>query len=119
MSARRAPWAFLLAAFLLLGVVDFHPAGESHGTFAPSGSKVYFPGAEHPSQPAHFEAAQEAQQPSCPLCLHRLQTSGAHLRPVSGLALPAPRIALERDTAAPPSRISRRLDGARAPPFLS
>ncbi len=119
MVARRGLWAGLFAAVLLLGAVDWHPAGEpSHGLTSRAG-EIYSPSASHPGQPAHLEAATSAERPACPACLHKLQTGGAHLRPVAALVPPAPEAAASPDLA-PPQTLGRlRPSGARGPPSFS
>jgi hypothetical protein len=119
MGAKRSFWTGLLAVVLLLGVVDLHPAGDLHDSLAPHGGGVYFPSAQHPDKPTHFEPAQAATQPHCPVCLHRLQTSGAHLPPAVFTAPPQ-----ERDSAAcayapVAAGESWRPTSARAPPTFS
>lgn len=119
MRVRRSFWAGALAAVLLLGAVDWHPAGEPPDSLALRAGEVYSPAAKHPHQPAHFEAADLALRPVCPVCLHHLQTSGAHLRVAVGLSLPAPAAVSMPDTGPLPSSGSRRQDAARGPPFFS
>ena len=47
-SRRRPIWVALLGLVLLLGSLDFHPAGEPHGLMEPPGSAEYSPEAVHP-----------------------------------------------------------------------
>jgi hypothetical protein len=119
MFARRAARAGFFATVLLLGAVEWHPAGEPPHALALSAREIYFPSASHPSQPAHLEAATSAERPVCPACLHQLQTGGVHLRSVAALVPPAPEVA-----AAPLLSPLRPLDasrpsGARGPPSFS
>jgi hypothetical protein len=119
MMRGRSFWAAVFAAILLLGAVDWHPAGESPHSLLSGAGEVYFPGAEHPDQPVHFDAAQPAERPACPVCLHHLQTSGAHLLAAALLVPPA----LESAAAPAPDRVnasgSSRSTGARGPPSFS
>lgn len=110
----------LAGALLLLGVVDLHPAGESHLPLAPSGGSVYFPEASHPGQPVHFEAVDDpVQQPHCDACLHRLKTSAEPLRLIAAAAPSSGGSGLWIAPAPRADRGSRRPDGARAPPLFS
>lgn len=115
----RGFWAGLLAAILLLGAIDWHPAGESPHSFLSGAGEVYFPGAEHPDQPVHFDASHPAERPACPVCLHHRQTAGAHLLAAALLVPP------DLDSAAVPApdRVnasgSSRSTGARGPPSIS
>ncbi|HEX6904911.1 MAG TPA: hypothetical protein VF789_34705 [Thermoanaerobaculia bacterium] len=119
MWLRRTPWAVLLIPVLLLGAVDWHPAEDLHGATASGPGEVYFPGAAHPDQPVHFEQADPAHRPLCPVCVHRMQTSGAYL-PLSVVLAPPVRQAREAVEAAPlRSSTALRSSGARAPPVLS
>ena len=119
MWVKRTPWSALLIAVLLLGALDWHPAGDLHNASAPSGSEVYFPGAEHPSQPAHFEQADPSHRQVCPVCALRAQTSGMHLRPAVVMAPPLPVVRPAGDPASPLASVALRSSGARAPPFIS
>jgi hypothetical protein len=116
---QAALWAGTVAAILLLGAVDWHPAGESPHPLVSGAGEVYFPGAEHPDQPVHFDASQPAERPACPVCLHHLRTTGTHL-PAAALLVPPD---LEAALAPFPNRVnasgSSRSTGARGPPFLS
>jgi hypothetical protein len=113
------PWAALLAALLVLGAADLHPAGEAHSPLAPAGDTAYHPEASHPDQPLHLEQAFDPQRPHCPACLHRLQTSGAHLRAAASVAPLLPRAAVRAQDGPAARSASRRPSGARAPPSLS
>lgn len=119
MMRARGFWAGFIAALLLLGAVDWHPAGERPDSLVPAAGEIYFPGATHPDQPVHLEAAHAAERPHCPVCLHHLQTSGAHLR-VSVLVAPP---AATASAAPAPNRVnasgSSRSSGARGPPSFS
>lgn len=118
MWVKRTPWSALLIAVLLLGALDWHPAGDLHDTSAPSGSEVYFPGAEHPSQPAHFEQADPAHRQICPVCALQAQTSGAHLRQATAMAPPLPQIVPRGERMWSLASASLRSSGARAPPSI-
>ena len=115
----RGSWAGVLAAVLLLGAIDWHPAGESPHSPLPGAGEVYFPGVEHPDQPVHFDATHPAERPSCPVCLHHLRTVDAHLLAATLLVPPdlesAAVLAADRINASGSSRSS----GARGPPSLS
>lgn len=119
MLVKRTPWSVLLIAVLLLGALDWHPVGEGHGNAAPGEAGIYFPGAEHPNHPAHFEQADPAHRPVCPVCVHRAQTSGAHLRPAATVAPPPPRTREALELAPPRLSRAQRPSGARAPPAIS
>jgi hypothetical protein len=118
-SVTRPAWAALLAALVLLGGLEIHPAGESHDPVAGlSGhhNDVYFLGASHPVAPPHAETATPVQRPLCAFCLTRLQSMGAQLDRAARLATallgspPPPAVAA--------LALQRPLlpDGARAPP---
>jgi hypothetical protein len=119
MFARRASWAALFATVLLLGAIDWHPAGEPPHALAPHTGVIYFPSASHPGQPTHLEAAKAAERPVCPACLHQLRTGGAHLRPAAALPPPDPRAAAAPDRSLPRALDRRRPRGARGPPSFS
>ena len=119
MWVKRTPWSVLLIAVLLLGALDWHPAGDLHDASAPSGSEIYFPGAEHPTHPAHFEQADPAHREVCPVCALRAQTSGTHLRPTVVMALPLPVVRPAADLTCPLESVALRSSGARAPPSIS
>lgn len=112
-------WAGILAAILLLGGLDWHPAGESPHSLLPGTGGVYFPGAEHPEQPVHFDASHAAERPPCPVCLHQRQTTGVHLLAAVLLAPPAPESASVAIPDLVPASAARRSSGARGPPSLS
>jgi hypothetical protein len=117
--AARTAWAALLAALVLLGGLEFHPAAESHEPLGPAGphQEVYFPGASHPARPPHAETSREAQRPLCAICLSRLQGSGAPLAQAARLSAPLAVHLAPAAVAVSPLRLSRRPDGARAPPL--
>lgn len=123
-GARSSSWLRrighgLAGALLLLGVVDLHPAEESH-PLAPSGGSVYFPEAAHPGQPVHFEAVEDpVQRPHCNVCLHRLKTSAEPLRLIAAAAPSSGGSGLWIAPAPRADRGRRRPDGARAPPLFS
>jgi hypothetical protein len=118
MLMRRAPWALVLAIVLLLGALDLHPAGESHDVLDAGRGGDYSPSAKHPNAPIHFEQAQPAQRPVCPVCLHHLRTGGAHFAvalslaspSLAGFRLPVTDLLLREHCAAP--------RGARGPPSV-
>ncbi len=116
---RRLRWlgTHLLAVFLLLGALDFHPAGETHGGWGPGGGQVYFPDAAHPELPLHWEQAQPAERPHCDACLHRLQSPGLHLQALVSIAPPSS-ADVPRPLSGPAvARLAFRPSGARAPPL--
>jgi hypothetical protein len=122
MFAKRAVWAWLVAAVLLLGAVDLpslHPEGEGIGLGAPDQGHVYYPDARHYGQPAHVERAAAAKRPVCPLCLHHLRTAGSHLPQVAAVEPPV----LETRRATAPAQAAARgastPSSARGPPSLS
>ena len=110
--ARFAPIALLL---LLPGLGELHAPGDLH--FEPAGSEAYFPAAEHPDQPRHVEAGQEAEHPECAACIHRLESWGgaptaraasaspadSEIVPAAGLRAPRAGIAATVRGRAPPS----------------
>lgn len=116
MWLKRTPWAIALIAVLLVGGLDWHPAGDRHDASARSASEVYFPGAEHPDQPAHFEHTDPAHRPVCPVCVLRAQTSGAHLRASASLAPPSPQARGTVELSKPLAPASLSPGGGRAPP---
>jgi len=85
MMTWRNFWAGLLAAILLLGVVDLHAPGDVLDSLGHLQEGTYSASARHPGQPAHFEPSADAKRPVCPICLHLLRTSGVHLVAVRGL----------------------------------
>ncbi len=112
--------AALLAASVLLGGLEIHPAGESHDPVAGlSGAhqETYFPGASHPAGRPHAETASAVQRPFCAVCLSRLQGRGDHRGQDPGLAAPAGGHPLPPLAAVAPLQKSLRPDGARAPPL--
>jgi hypothetical protein len=116
----RTAWAALLAALVLLGGLEFHPAAESRellGGFGGPRQEIYFPGASHPARPPHAETSPEAQRPFCAVCLSRLQGSGAPLAQAARLSAPLAVHLLPAAVAVSPLQLSRRPDGARAPPL--
>jgi hypothetical protein len=116
MLAKRRLWASLLAVVLLLGAVDLHAPGEALDSLANLHDQTYSPSARHPDRPAHFESSAEATHPACPLCLHQLRSSGAHLLPVAGLEPLARGIVKPRDLALPNGHDALSSRGARGPP---
>ena len=119
-SVARVSWAALLAALVLLGGLEIHPASEAHDAVAALGGhqqEVYFPGASHPVQPAHAETATPVQRPLCAACLNRVQSMGARLDRSASLVTPLLGGALPVAVATSPLLRSLRPDGARAPPL--
>lgn len=107
----------LLAVFLLLGALDFHPAGEAHEGWGPGGGQVYFPTAAHPELPLHWEQAHPAERPHCDACLHRLQSQSLHLQALVSIAPPSSGDMLRPVSGPAVPRLSVRPSGARAPPL--
>lgn len=107
----------LLGLVLLLGALDLHVQENAREPLSPAGESVYYPGAAHPDLPVHVEQADPVQRPHCAACLHRLETRGAHVQPVSS-ALPVV-LTFHLWLAPAPSaaRIARSPSGARAPPL--
>ena len=119
-SPARVAWAALLAALVLLGGLEIHPAAEAHDAVAALGGHqpdVYFPDASHPVQPPHAETATPVQRPLCAACLNRVQSMGARLDRSASLVTPLPGGALPVAAATSPLLRSLRPDGARAPPL--
>jgi hypothetical protein len=111
-------WASLLAIALLLSAVDLHAPGEALDTLANVHGQTYSPSAQHPGRPAHFEPSAEATHPACPLCLHQMRTSGAHLLPVAGLEPLARSIVKSREVELPIGFNALSSRGARGPPSV-
>lgn len=118
-SLPRPLWALLLVALLLPGVLDLHPAGEQHEPLAAGVQGVYYPEAAHPDQPIHLEQGSPVKVPPCLACLHRLETSGVHLREVARVAPPVPQAPVGCETGPLPVRTASRPSAARAPPSLT
>jgi hypothetical protein len=118
MPSRRNLWASLLAVLLLLGAVDLHAPGDTLASLGHLQEGSYSASARHPGQPAHFEPSDDAQRPVCPICLHLLRTSGAHILAVRGLEPLARRAAGVQDLAPSSLQGVRSLSGARAPPSV-
>lgn len=119
---RRGIWAWLLASILLLGAVDLgplHPQDEGHSLGVHGQESVYYPDARHVGQPAHIEQAEAVKRPSCPLCLHHLQTAGTHLPRVADVAPPSPEAAPATASDPVPGGGASTPSGARGPPALS
>ena len=118
MLTRRTPWVLVLAAVVLVGALDLHLAGEPHELLSAGGAKTFSRSAKHPNDPAHFEQFEAGERPDCPLCLHQLRSSGAHLRLVARLAAPA--LAGFRRFASAPVLLERCAAprGARGPPAV-
>lgn len=118
MLTKRGFWASLLAAVLLLSAVDLHAPGEAIDSLAHTHGGTYSASARHPEQPAHLEASQDSTHPVCPLCLHRLRTSGAHLTAVAALEPLARQVSRVQDPALHSGHGVRGPSGARAPPSV-
>jgi hypothetical protein len=114
---RPSPWGALLGLFLLLGALDFHPAGDPHSLLDPRGASEYSPEAAHPEQPVHLEPGTVVSRPHCPVCLHRLQLGGLHLAAAADLLPPAPRERLSTTGGPRCARGTFSPSGARAPPL--
>jgi hypothetical protein len=114
---RRPLWVALLGLVVLLGVLDFHPAGERHSLLELPGTSGYSPEAAHSEQPIHLEPGKVVQRPHCPICLQRLQLSGLHPAATVELAPPAVQdLRLEAADRAPAGG-TLCSSGARAPPL--
>jgi hypothetical protein len=107
----------LLLALVFLSSLDFHPPGDAHDAVAGSARQVYYPGASHPRAQHHAEPGQAAQRELCPVCLNRLQTSGAHHAPAVQLPAADPGDRVAALLATVPLARTRRPRGGRAPPF--
>ena len=107
----------LLSLVLVLGALDLHLEESSHEPLSLTGESVYYPGAAHQGQPAHFEEADPAQRPHCAACFHRLETRGAHVLPVCSARPAEPAFHLWVAPAPRTSRIARSPFGARPPPL--
>lgn len=116
-SRRRSVWAALLGLLLLLGTLDFHPAGESHPLLDAHGDGAWSSQAVHPEQPLHIEPGEAVHRPHCPVCLQRHQLRGLHLQAATGLVLPAARPLVPTLSSALTASGSHRPFGARAPPL--
>jgi hypothetical protein len=118
MLAKRRFWASLLAAALLLSGLDLHAPGEALDSLANAHGQTYSLSAQHPGRPAHFEPSSDATHPACPICLHQLRTSGAHLLPVAALAPLARGLARPHDLTLPSGHDAFSSRGARGPPSV-
>ena len=119
-AGSRSPLAFLtplVLALVFFSALEFHPPGEAHDAVAGSARQVYYPGASHPRAQHHAEPGQPAQRELCPVCLNRLQTSGAHQAPAAQLPTADPGDRAPALLAAVPLARTLRPRGARAPPF--
>lgn len=116
-SVARVGSAALLAALVLLGGLEIHPAGEAPDPIAGlSGHQdFYLQGCSHGPLP-HAEEARAVPRPPCATCLNSLQGRGAHLAPAGFLSTPLAARPLPPTAALTPLRTSLRPDGARAPP---
>ena len=118
MLAARRFWASLLTAVLLLGAIDLHAPEEVLDSLAHPHGELYSPSAQHPGQPAHFEPSCDARHPVCPVCLHQLRTSGAHLLPAVGLEPLARQIFRTQEPVLPRGHNASSPSSARAPPVV-
>ncbi len=118
MLAKGRLWASLLALALSLSVVDLHAPGEALDSQANARDHTYSLSARHPGRPAHFEASAEAAHPACPLCLHQLRTSGAHLLAVAALEPLARGLVKPGELALPGGHDALSSRGARGPPSV-
>jgi hypothetical protein len=110
--------AFVAVVLTLAPTVERHTPGEAFDEQLPGASaETYFLSAAHPSAPAHFDSAQSAQRPLCPICLHRLTTAGSH-GPQRAQLL-APELASRAAACQEAALVARATStvGARAPPF--
>jgi hypothetical protein len=114
---RPSLWGALLGLLLLLGTMEFHPAGERHSLGEPLGVSEYSPEAAHPGQPVHLEPGTVVSRPHCQACFHRLQLGGLHLAPASELVPPAGRDLLPAPGDLAFARGIYSPSGARAPPL--
>jgi hypothetical protein len=122
----RPFWAAVLAVAVFLGAVDYHPAGEVHA-FGESADAAHLTdaagvsfssSARHPNRPLHLESSKVGTRPHCPLCLHRLQTSGGHLSASPAGALPVLSSALPTGSVVATAGASHHPREARAPPAV-
>ena len=81
-------------ALLCLGLaLEIHPPGEAAGA-GPWGGDAHWTSC-HPGLAVHMEAPAGSEAPTCPACLLRLTTAGAHLPADSSSAVSlAPREAV-------------------------
>src|SRR5258708_26044927 len=115
----RSLVAALLAALVLLGGLEIHPAAEAHepvAALAGHHQDVYFPGASHPVQPPHAETATPAERPLCAACLNRVQSMGVRLDRAARLGTPLPGRSLPAAVATSPLRRSPPPDPPPPPP---
>jgi hypothetical protein len=123
-TPRAAPvrpfWAALVACAVFLGAVDYHPAGQGHsfGELPEAAGSSFSHAAVHPGQPLHLEPSEVVTRPHCPVCLHRMQTSGGHHLAAIAMALPALASALPAGPLFASRDASRLARAARAPPAL-
>ncbi len=116
----QAAVAALLAATVLGGGLEIHPANEASeplAALAGHHDETFFQGASHPVQPAHAENATPVQRPICAVCLNRLNGFGAQPGRGAALSIGLADHSLPPAVAASPLLRSLRPDGARAPPF--
>ncbi|MES1245686.1 MAG: hypothetical protein ABUT39_29035 [Acidobacteriota bacterium] len=122
---RGRVWAWLLASILLLGVIDvgpLHPRDEGLGLGAPGlhgQGSIYYPDARHVGQPAHVERAAAVKRPTCPLCLHHLQTAGTRLPQVATVEPPSLKAGPGAASEVVPCAAALTPSGARGPPSVS
>jgi len=119
-SARAAWTALAVAALVLAGGLEIHPAAELHdpvANLAPSHQDAFFPGASHPAERPHAEAARAMERPLCAACLTQLQGRGAPRATAAAPGAPLTGPLLPAGATPAPARQSLRPDGARAPPL--
>ncbi|HEX4965667.1 MAG TPA: hypothetical protein VF173_32955 [Thermoanaerobaculia bacterium] len=119
MFLRRIPWAAILAAVVLLGALDLHPAGEWHDPLESGAQGLFSKCAQHPDAPRHIEQFEAGQRPDCPYCLHHLRTGGAHL-PIAAVLGPPSLAGFRGLISSPLLRENGALPlSARGPPSIA
>ncbi|HEV8630752.1 MAG TPA: hypothetical protein VGV61_10580 [Thermoanaerobaculia bacterium] len=113
----RSFWARHLAAVLLLGAVHWHADAEPLTAGLVVHSEVYYPDLPWHGHRIHLDAAAAASRAPCPVCLHQLQTRGAHLVPLAGLAAPSVLAVVAAPAAAAERFRGLRCHAARGPPL--
>jgi hypothetical protein len=119
-TVRTAWTALVVAALVLAGGLEIHPAAELHDPVASLSrghQDAFFPGASHPAERPHAEAARAMERPLCAACLTQLQGRGAPHATATLLGAPLAGPLLPAGATPAPARQSLRPDGARAPPL--